>query len=466
MRPIMLSGHERSLTQIKYNAEGDLLFSCSKDHVINAWHSHNGERLGTYDGHNGTVWTVDVDSTSTYLVSGSADNAMKLWNVRTGQCLYTWEFPTAVKRVAWSEDDSRVLAVTEKRMGYPGGVSVFAINRDEPSSPKADGEGVAIRAESKEPQFVVKPSGSKATVAAWCGLDEFIVTAHEDGTLNLWDTVRWTPSLLSGHAAKLTDNLRMQEEGYIFFDKEEKAHSGVITDLQMSPDGTYFITSSKDKSAKIWSIGPDKNAHGEEEYLTHIKTYTSEPPLNSAAIIPGKPYVRPLLPFVPLCLRSLTERETEQILMGGGQEAMNVTTTGARHGHFEVRFFHRIFEEEVARVKGGFGPCNTYVKWFLSFSANVFLTRSRCRIAAHPQGKGYAIGGEDGCELDISLVRCEETPLIPIRLLADVRVHHFDEDWFTMARLFLSLSLRRSVRVANALVADEQKPYGALEPED
>ena len=39
---------------------------------------------------------------------------------------------------------------------------------------------------------------------------------------------------------------------------------------------------------------------------------------------------------------------------------MNVTTTGARHGNFEVRFFHRVFEEEVSRVKGGFGPCNTY----------------------------------------------------------------------------------------------------------
>jgi WD40 repeat protein len=54
-------GHERSLTQIKFNSEGDLLFSCSKDHVINVWYTHNGERLGTYDGNNGTVWTVDVD---------------------------------------------------------------------------------------------------------------------------------------------------------------------------------------------------------------------------------------------------------------------------------------------------------------------------------------------------------------------------------------------------------------------
>ena len=51
-------------TEIKYNAEGDLLFSASKDHIINVWHSHNGERLGTYDGHNGSVWTVDVDCQS------------------------------------------------------------------------------------------------------------------------------------------------------------------------------------------------------------------------------------------------------------------------------------------------------------------------------------------------------------------------------------------------------------------
>lgn len=60
-RPILLSGHERSLNQIKYNREGDLLFSVSKDNVVCAWFSHNGERLGTYEGHNGTVWTVDVD---------------------------------------------------------------------------------------------------------------------------------------------------------------------------------------------------------------------------------------------------------------------------------------------------------------------------------------------------------------------------------------------------------------------
>lgn len=57
-------GHERSLTQIKFNAEGDLLFTCSKDNIINVWYTHNGERLGTYEGNNGTVWTVDIDRAS------------------------------------------------------------------------------------------------------------------------------------------------------------------------------------------------------------------------------------------------------------------------------------------------------------------------------------------------------------------------------------------------------------------
>lgn len=60
-------GHERSLNQIVFNSEGDLLFSASKDSVVNAWYTSNGERLGTYggikggDGHNGSVWTVAVD---------------------------------------------------------------------------------------------------------------------------------------------------------------------------------------------------------------------------------------------------------------------------------------------------------------------------------------------------------------------------------------------------------------------
>jgi translation initiation factor 3 subunit I len=46
---------------------------------------------------------------------------------------------------------------------------------------------------------------------------------------------------------------------------------------------------------------------------------------------------------------------------------MNVTMTSARAGKFESRFYHKILEEEVGRVRGHFGPINT--------------------IAVHPDGK-------------------------------------------------------------------------------
>jgi hypothetical protein len=50
----------RPLTFLKYNAEGDLLMTCAKDHTPNLWYADDGERIGTYSGHNGAVWTCDM----------------------------------------------------------------------------------------------------------------------------------------------------------------------------------------------------------------------------------------------------------------------------------------------------------------------------------------------------------------------------------------------------------------------
>src|ERR1700722_5495359 len=64
------------------------------------------------------------------MASGSADNTLRLWSVQTGRCLYTWEFPTAVKSVAFSEDDDQVVCITEQRMGFQSALRVFNINRE------------------------------------------------------------------------------------------------------------------------------------------------------------------------------------------------------------------------------------------------------------------------------------------------------------------------------------------------
>ncbi|XP_016887434.1 eukaryotic translation initiation factor 3 subunit I-like isoform X2 [Cynoglossus semilaevis] len=42
------------------------------------------------------------------------------------------------------------------------------------------------------------------------------------------------------------------------------------------------------------------------------------------------------------------------VLMGGGQEAMEVTTTSTRIGMFEARFFQAVYEEEFGRSQRSF----------------------------------------------------------------------------------------------------------------
>lgn len=176
MRPTLLQGHERSLNQIKYNKEGDLLFSVAKDKVVCAWYTSNGERLGTYTGHQGAVWTVDVSPKTELLATGAADNTIKLWDIKTGQCVKTWEHPTAIKRVQFSEDGTKLLGVTEKRMGYLGTIVVYAINYDGDYTQQSDEQELKITCEE-----------SKATVAGWSYLDRYIIAGHEDGSVSQYD---------------------------------------------------------------------------------------------------------------------------------------------------------------------------------------------------------------------------------------------------------------------------------------
>ena len=78
-----------------------------------------------------------------------------------------------------------------------------------------------------------------------------------------------------------------------------------------------------------------------------MKTYKTERPVNSGALSPLHKHV----------------------VLGGGQEAMEVTVTSTKAGKFDARFYHLIFEEEFGRVKGHFGPINS--------------------LAFHPDGKRY-----------------------------------------------------------------------------
>lgn len=148
----------------------------AKDKVLCAWFTANGERLGTFHGHQGALWTVDVSPNTRIVATGAADNTVKLWDARAGECVYTWEFNTAVKRVEFSEDGTQLLAVTEKRMGFVGTIVVYDVNYESD-----------LTIQSDEPSLSITCAESKATVAGWSFLDKYIIAGHEDGTVSQFD---------------------------------------------------------------------------------------------------------------------------------------------------------------------------------------------------------------------------------------------------------------------------------------
>jgi translation initiation factor 3 subunit I len=163
------------LSQVKFTRDGDILFSVAKDQIICAWFSANGERLGTYHGHQGAIWTVDVDPTTNFLASGAADNTIRLWEVKTGKLLKTWDFGSAIKRVEFSPDGKQLLGVTEKRVGHLSTIVVYDIDPD----PEAE--------QSDEQSLRIVCDDSKATVAGFSFDGRYIVSGHEDGTVNQYD---------------------------------------------------------------------------------------------------------------------------------------------------------------------------------------------------------------------------------------------------------------------------------------
>ncbi|KAI9184015.1 translation initiation factor eIF3 subunit [Blastocladiella emersonii ATCC 22665] len=320
MRPIVVVAHTRPVTRVKYNRDGDLLFTAGKDSGFKVVSSATGEMLGTYDGHGGVVWDIDINPDTTRCISASADSTARLWEASSGKVLHTWTSIAPVRSVAFNPGTAdKALIVTDKKMGQPCTAIIVSIKDNPADIPE---EPINI--------FLPDPELTPALIARW-GPDQTIYMGHENGTISCWDA-------MSGERIA-----------------SKKIFGGFVTDLQFAEDMTHFIASSKDCSAKILDLK-----------LHTIKTYTIERPINSAAMCPHK----------------------EHVIVGGGQDAANVTTTGAKAGKFESRFFHKILGQEFMRVRGHFSPINT--------------------VAVHPDGTSYTTGAEEG----------------------NLRIHHLDPDYF------------------------------------
>eukprot|EP00420_Gonyaulax_spinifera_P037670 CAMPEP_0197887050 /NCGR_PEP_ID=MMETSP1439-20131203/18906_1 /TAXON_ID=66791 /ORGANISM="Gonyaulax spinifera, Strain CCMP409" /LENGTH=337 /DNA_ID=CAMNT_0043506875 /DNA_START=48 /DNA_END=1061 /DNA_ORIENTATION=+ len=332
MRPNLLHIHERPLTLVKFNYDGDFFLTCAKDGEVCLIRTDTCERVGTYSpigDKAGAIFAVDITIDSQFVVTASADGKLVYYKF-TGEQVAQVSHGGILKYVEFNQK--------------PGAQNMVVTCNDKFKS-SADGlVPNRIMVWQFEPckriLCIDEALPMKATKVKWGPFDETLVSIFEEGTVIVWDAQ-------NGKQLKLL-----------------QAHQTAVTSMNFSEDRMLMITSSKDMTAKLWAM---------DEYEL-VKTYKTDRPLNDAAISP------------------LYTAETDakfHILMGGGQDAKDVTTTAGSSGKFEALMWHMVYAEEIGTVKGHFGPMNT-LAWFRD-------------------GKGFVTGGEDGY----------------------VRVHEFDNSYFT-----------------------------------
>lgn len=296
MIPIVIKGHERPITQLRYNADGEILVSTGRDRVVSIWLSKSGERLGTLGPHGGSVMSVDIDKDTRFVVTTSSDLFVHFWDIKTGKEVFKLEFRSILRFIQISPlstpEHTKALIVQGQQYGQKSCIFIYDFDTSDLQNIKAT-----------ELKRIEKPSESPFTKAVWSYDGKHIIATYQDGAISRIDS----------------------ETGEGLLTKQ--VHKGEIVDIQANDDHSYFVTASRDSTASLMEMD------GNFEDLRI--SYRGDVPLNTAAVAPVK----------------------DIVIAGGGIAAREVTTSAG--GKFEAHVFHKIFGDDLGRVGGHFGPINT-----------------------------------------------------------------------------------------------------------
>ena len=233
-----LVGHSGSVSGVCMTGEGHTVISCSHDRSVCVWDVSvelRSEKMGQsfkkgkkYHGHSGAMTAVACHASSALLVSACEDHSIKLWDVEDGT--FRGEirgYPALVLCLRISQDGRQLLAGARDNL-----VKVWSL------------------------------AGLNEGRTEFCSRDSLIrdLTGHTDWVTDVdlsgeVDGNRIVASCSNDHTARLFS-----------FDTGEclhvlQSHTGGLSSLNFSQDGTLLITGSSDRTAILWSTQTGKLLH-------------------------------------------------------------------------------------------------------------------------------------------------------------------------------------------------------------
>jgi WD40 repeat protein len=206
---VPLKGHSEAVYSLAFTPDGRYVVTGSFDHTLKVWDAATGKEvksLGGSTGHQNLVLSVAISPDGSQIASGGSDNTAKIWDFPISAPLQQLTLADAAVAMALSPD-GKTVAVSNKG----GGLFTRAT---------ADGKPL---------QNMNCPA---ASIVAWTANGQYLSAAGSDGCVRFW-----TPG--DGKLAGVVG-----------------AHTGAVTALANDPSNRSYFTAGEDGLLKTWSLPP------------------------------------------------------------------------------------------------------------------------------------------------------------------------------------------------------------------
>ncbi|TFK70163.1 WD40 repeat-like protein, partial [Pluteus cervinus] len=280
---MILENHQQNVQSVAFSPDGKYVVSGSWDKTVRIWEVETGQQKGpSLQGHEQHVSSVAFSPDGRYMVSGSWDRTIKIWEIETGQQKGSSleGHVKEVSSVAFSPDGQYVASGSWDKT-----VKVWNIEtgQQKPMGLQSHNDRVYSIAFSQDGRYVVSGSKDK-TVRIW----EVATGQQKGGNLkghnSTVHSVSFSPNgkyVVSGSQDKTVRIWEVetgQQKG-----TNLKGHDGNVTSVVFSPDGNYVISGSFDQTVRIWEVATGQQKGG--NFQGHRKS------VNSVACSPDGRYV-------------------------------------------------------------------------------------------------------------------------------------------------------------------------------